>query len=129
MSDKKVSKEFILNVKSWVEADDEINKIKEKTKEYTKIKKDRESYILEYLQTIEESTLDLPDGGKLKRNITKSQGPIKKELIHKALTEVTGNTNTALAMTEHILKSRPVTEKVSLRRSKLKAIKGAIEKE
>ena len=129
MSDKKVSKEFIQNVKAWVEADDEINKIKEKTKEYTKLKKDKEAYILEYLQTIEASTLDLPDGGKLKRNITKSQGPIKKELIHKALTEVTGNANTAMAMTEHILKSRPITEKVSLRRSKMRAVKGAIPKE
>jgi hypothetical protein len=129
MSDKKVTKEFIQNVKEWIEADDKINEIREKTKGYTKIKKDRESFILEYLQSIDNKPLDLPDGGTLKRNVVKSQGPIKKEIIHKALTEVTGNSNTAMAMTEHILKSRPTTEKVSLKRSKMRAIKGSTKEE
>jgi hypothetical protein len=114
---KKVSPEFVENVKRYLAVDDKLRDIREKSKVLNNEKKEREEFILKYLQTIEEEEIGVIDG-KLKRNVTKSQAPLKKEFIQKALVEIVGDATKAQIFTEHILKSRPVTEKVTLRRSK-----------
>ena len=116
---KKVSPEFVQNVKKYLEIDDKIRELKEKIKIITADKKEKEEYILSYLQTIGENVIDVADG-KLKRNVTKSQAPLKKELIQKTLAELVGDSNKAVSMTEEIIKSRPLVERVSLRRTKVK---------
>jgi hypothetical protein len=122
---KKVSPEFVDTVKKYLAIDDKLREIREKTKTLTSEKKQREEYILNYLQAMDENVMDVPDG-KLRRNISKTQAPLKKELIQKSLTEIIGDANKAIAMTDHIIKSRPMVERVTLKRTKNK-IKEAIE--
>ncbi len=114
---KKVSKEFVEAVKKYLEVDDKLREIKEKTKNLNTEKKTREEFILNYLQTIDEKVIDVADG-KLRRNISKTQAPLKKETIQKALAEIVGDANKATAMTEQIIKSRPTVERVTLKRTK-----------
>lgn len=118
MSDtKSISPEFVQNVKKYLEIDDKLREFKEKTKILNNDKKEKEEFILNYLQSIEENVIDVVDG-KLRRNITKTQAPLKKETIHKALTEIVGDSTKAQAMVEHIIKSRPMVEKVNLKRTR-----------
>lgn len=114
---KKVSKEFVEAVKKYLEVDDKLREIKEKTKNLNTEKKTREEFILNYLQTIDEKVVDVSDG-KLRRNISKTQAPLKKETIQKALTEIVGDATKATAMTDQIIKSRPTVERVTLKRTK-----------
>ena len=69
---KKISKEFVESVKRYLEVDDKIKEIREKTKNLTSEKKQKEEFILNYLQTIDEKVIDVADG-KLRRNISKTQ--------------------------------------------------------
>ncbi len=114
---KKVSAEFVQSVKRYLEVDDKLREIKEKTKTLGAEKKQREEFILNYLQTIDEKVVDVSDG-KLRRNISKTQAPLKKETIQKALTEIVGDATKATAMTDQIIKSRPTVERVTLKRTK-----------
>ncbi len=114
---KKVSPEFVSNVKKYLKVDDELKELREKSKKLTTEKKEKEEFILQYLQNIDENVLDVPDG-KLKRNITRTQAPLKKELIQKALTEIVGDANKATEMTDKIIKSRPTVEKITLKRTR-----------
>ena len=114
---KTVSPEFINTVKKYLELDDKLKESREIIKKMTSDKKDKEEFILNYLKTIEESVIDVRDG-KLRRNISKTQAPLKKEMIHKTLTEIVGDAIKAQAMTDQIIKSRPIVERVTLKRTK-----------
>ena len=127
---KKVSPEFVTNVKKYLEVDnklrqikEEVRKIKEKTKSLDEEKKHKEEYILSYLQSTGEDLIDLPDG-KLKRNVTKSQPPLKKEFIQQSLAEIIGDAAKALAITDQIIKNRPTVERVTLKRTVRRAKNG-----
>ena len=121
---KKVSPEFVQSVKQYIAIDDKLREIKEKTKTLNTEKKQREEFILNYLQAIDENVLDVQDG-KLRRNISKTQTPLKKEHIQKSLAELLGDSNKATTITEQIIKSRPTVERVTLKRTrnKIKDIK------
>lgn len=114
---KKVSAEFVNAVKQYIAIDDKLREIKEKNKNLNTEKKQREEFILNYLQAIDENVLDVQDG-KLRRNISKTQTPLKKEHIQKSLTELLGDANKAVAITDQIIKSRPMVERVTLKRTK-----------
>jgi hypothetical protein len=116
---KQVSREFVEAVKKYLEADNKLREIREKTKEYNTEKKNREEFILNYLQAVNENVIDISDG-KLRRNVSKTQAPLKKETIEKALTEIVGDANKAIAMTDKIIKSRPTIERVTLKRTRNK---------
>lgn len=116
---KTVSSEFVNTVKKYLEIDDKLKENKETTKKLTNEKKEKEDFILNYLQSIDESVIDVRDG-KLRRNISKTQAPLKKETIHKALTDIVGDSIKAQAMTDQIIKSRPIIERVTLKRTKNK---------
>ena len=114
---KKVSKEFVEAVKKYLDVDDKLRDIKEKTKNLNTEKKLKEEFILEYLQNIDEKVIDVADG-KLRRNISKTQAPLKKETIQKALVDIVGDANKATSMTDQIIKSRPTIERITLKRTK-----------
>lgn len=112
----KISSEFRDTVIKYLEIDDKLKLIKEKTKILTTEKKDKEEFILNYLQSINEKIIDVPNG-KLRRNVSKKQGPLKKETIQNTLTEIVGDATKAYAMTEKIIKSRPIIEQITLKRT------------
>jgi len=116
---KTVTPEFVNTVKKYVDVDDKIKHLKEDIKLLNNIKKESEEYILEYLEKIEENVIDIADG-KLKRNISKSKMPLKKDFIEKALLDLVGDNNQAVKMTEHIIKCRPEKESIKLTRTKNK---------
>ncbi len=114
---KQVSKEFVSKVKRWIDIDDDIRDLRAKTKELTNEKKQFEEFILTYMEQIDEPVIGVKDG-KLRRNVSKTKGALKKQIIHKALVEITGDDVKSQQMTEHILNSRPTVEKVNLKRTK-----------
>ncbi len=117
---KKVSPEFVSNVKKYLEVDDKIRELREQNKKLIQEKKQKEEFILNYLQQVDEKMIDVPDG-KLRRNVSKTQAPLKKETIHKALTDIMGDATKALDITDKIIKSRPTVERVTLKRTKHRA--------
>jgi len=116
---KKVSDEFKQKIVRWVKLDDDLRKIRETTKEINDEKKQAEEYILAYLENIGEKEVGINDG-KLTRHVTKSQEPLKKENIQKALNDIVKDESKAGIMTDHILKSRQTKEKIALKRIKIR---------
>jgi len=114
---QKVTKEFKNNVLTWVGIDDKIREHRQKVKELNQKKKEFEEHILKYLTEVDEESVLLADG-KLSKVVSKSKEPLKKENIHSALVEITGDANKAVMLTEHILKSRKEVEKVRLSRTR-----------
>ena len=117
MDTKKISPEFVQSVKKYLDVDNKLESLKKDIKLLTTEKKEKEDFILNYLQSIDEKVIDVADG-KLRRNISKTQAPLKKETIQKALTDIVGDSIKATAMTEQIIKSRPIVERVTLKRTK-----------
>lgn len=114
---QKVTKTFKKNVLQWIQIDDNIRELRAKTKELTNEKKQFEDLILKFLEDVDEKSIEIKDG-KLTRNVSKTQAPFKKDNIYKALNEITGDSNKAMQMTEHIIKSRPTVERVNLKRTR-----------
>jgi len=112
---KEVSAEFKQKIVRWVKLDDDLRKIRETTKEINDEKKQSEEYILAYLENIGEKEVGI-NGGKLTKHVSKSQEPLKKENIQKALFEIVKDEPKAGIMADHILKSRQTKEKISLKR-------------
>jgi len=112
----KVTNGFKNNVLKWIHIDDNIREHRKAVKELNQQKKEFEDTIINYLTEVDEESIQIKDG-YLKKAVTKSKEPLKKENIHSALIEITGDTSKATMLTEHILKSRKETEKVSLRRT------------
>ena len=117
---KKVSPEFVQAVKKYLEIDDKIREIRVMTKNYNTEKKQKEEIILNYLQSLEEDSINVADG-KLRRNISKTQAPLKKEYIQSSLTQIIGDANKAMAITDQIIKSRPTVERITLKRTRNRA--------
>lgn len=112
----KVTNGFKNNVLKWINIDDNIREHRKAVKELNQEKKEFEESIIKYLTHVDEESIQIKDGF-LKKSVTKSKEPLKKENIHTALVEITGDANKAIMLTEHILKSRKETEKISLRRT------------
>lgn len=112
----KVTNGFKNDVLKWINIDDNIREHRKAVKELNQQKKDFEESIIKYLTQVDEDSIQIKNGF-LKKSVTKSKEPLKKENIHTALVEITGDANKAIMLTEHILKSRKETEKISLRRS------------
>ena len=112
-----ITEEFKENVKKWVLIDDKIREHRLITKTLTKEKKQFEGNILNYLESIKVKAIDIT-GGHLRRNISKTKAPIKKQLIESALFELTKSKEKSTTMTNYIMDTRPVTERVNLKRTK-----------
>lgn len=114
---EKVTTDFKKKVLKWLEIDDEIRSIRAKTSELTKEKKQYEEFILSFLEDVGEKELAVNDG-KLRRNVSKTKAPLNKASIQKALTEIVKDKTKATTMTDHIINSRPMVERVNLKRTK-----------
>ena len=114
---EKVTEDFKKKVLKWLEIDDEIRNIRAKTKELTNDKKQYEESILSFLENVGEKELNVKDG-KLRRNVSKTKAPLNKASIQKALTDIVKDKSKADVMTEHIINSRSVVERVNLKRTK-----------
>lgn len=119
---KKITEEFVEVVKNWVKIDDEIRKRNVEIKDLKNEKKEFEGFILEYMGQINENVINISDG-KLRLNKSKTKGPLKQDSIQKALFDITKDSNKAVQMTKYILDSRPVTERVNLKRTKFRGKK------
>jgi hypothetical protein len=86
---KRISPEFVENVKKYLLIDDKIKQLKEESKKLATDKKEREEFILNYLQNIDENVIDVHDG-KLRRNISKTTAPLKKDTIQNTLNIILG---------------------------------------
>ena len=125
LADKKeVSNKFISSIKNWVTIDDKIRKINEETKklreEIKTLNGQKEQYeksVLDELDKMEEKVIAISDG-KIRKTITKSQKPLKKEDIQKTIFEFTKDEKKTFDMVEQMMKSRPTVEKVNLKRTK-----------
>ena len=116
---RKPSEKLIISIKHWVHLDDKVRKLKEEIKDLNDEKKNHEELVLGELEKLEEQTINISDG-KLRRNVTKSQAPLKKEEIQKTIFEFTKDEQKTFDMIEKIMASRQVTEKVNLKRIKNK---------
>lgn len=114
---KDITEEFKEVVVNWVKIDDDIRSLNQKIKDLKDEKKEFEVFILEYMNTINESTINISDG-KLRLNRSKTKAPLKEENIQSALLDITKDSNKALELTKYIFQSRPLTERVNLKRTK-----------
>jgi len=117
MSDnnKKPSEKLIISIKHWVHLDDKMKKLKDEIKELNNEKKDHEEVVLDELSKMEEQVINISNG-KLRRNVTKTQTPLKKEEIQKTIFEFTKDEQKTYDMIEKIMSSRQVKEKINLKR-------------
>ena len=114
---KDITEEFVEVVKSWVKLDDEIKKRNEEIKEFKTEKKEYEIFILEYMDKINESVINISDG-KLRRNKSSTKPPLKQEFIQNALLDITKDSVKAMEITKYILDNRPTTERINLKRTR-----------
>jgi len=114
---KEVTEEFIEVVKNWVLIDDNIRKKNQEIKELKDERKEYEVFILEYMDNINESVIDISDG-KLRKNKSNTKGSLKQESIQNALLDITKDTGKAMEMTKYIMDSQQNTERVNLKRTK-----------
>ena len=114
---KEVTEEFVEVVKNWVKIDDEIRKKNQEIKDLKDERKEFETFILEYMDKINESVINISDG-KLRRNKSASKGALKQDSIQHALLDITQDSAKAMQMTKYIMDSRPVLERVNLKRTK-----------
>lgn len=124
---KTPTKEFIESIKVWVSIDDKIKKLKDEIKNLTTEKKEYETEILQGLDKLEESAISITDG-KLKKNVSKTQTPLKKELIHKSIFEFLKDEKKTLDIIDSMNKSRQFVERVNLKRVKNRESKSDINK-
>ena len=75
---------------------------------------------MKHLENVGEKEFLVP-GGKLRKNVYKTKAPLSKESIQKALSEIIKDKTQATTMTDHIIKSRPIVERVNLKRTKNKS--------
>jgi len=115
----KVTEEFVEIVKSWVKLDDEIREYSSKVKELKTERKDYETYILEYMNKINENVINIT-GGKIRKNKCTTKVPLKEECIQNALFEITKDDEKSKQMTKYIMKNRPSVERVNLKRTRLR---------
>jgi hypothetical protein len=113
-----VSEQFKQSIVNWVKMDDDLKKIRQTVKEINEEKKNTEQFILSYLKEIGEKDIAITNG-KLTKQVSKTHEPLKKATIYTALVEIIKDDNKASQITEHIISSRKIKEKVSLKRMKV----------
>lgn len=113
---------------AWLKLDDKIKSLNEQAKDLKNEKKQFEDQIIAVMTHKNEETINFSTG-KLKKNIIQSKGALKEDIIQEAINELTKDPERAFSMTQYIIKKRPISEKISLKRSnnnisKKKQIKG-----
>jgi hypothetical protein len=109
-----VPESFKRAVINFVVVDDKSRKLKEMQKELNLEKKKLEAKIIENMEKLQTFTIDIT-GGKLHRNKSETQAPLKQDLIFKTLKEGVGK-NKAKELFEKMMESRPKTTRINLKR-------------
>lgn len=108
---------FITNVKKWVKLDDKIRELVMLMKELKEEKKDLEEDIITYMKDNSEEVINMNSGGTLRRSVSKTKCAIKHDYINQVLQQFTKSTDEANIITEAIIKSRPLKERIYLKRN------------
>lgn len=103
-------------VVEYVKLDDLIREKNNEIKDIKNDKKQLEEYIIECMEKLDESVIDISDG-KIRVNKTKTKSGLKQQYIQESLKELTKDCVQAELMTKHILENRPVTERTNLKRT------------
>lgn len=114
---KQVSNKFVNSIKQWVALDDRIQKLKEELKKVNNEKKEFETIVLAELDKMDEKVISISDG-KIRKNISKSQTPLKKEHIQKTIFDFIKDESKTSEMIDQMMKSRQMVERVNLKRTK-----------
>ncbi len=113
---KRVNKKMAKHVTAWVDCDDKIKEIQSLVKNLKLQKKTQEKYILDIMKNYEgENTIKISDG-KLTKNVSKTKGTLKPEIVETALTEFMKNPVKAKQLTEFIMDKRVTKEREYLKR-------------
>lgn len=121
-----ISSEFKEKVKGFLYIDDAIRRKQEEISELKKKKKPCEDFIIQYLEKVEYSFIDVPSGGKLIKNESQTKSPLKMDIIKEAIIEKSKNEkifdsedkyNRFLdAIMDLMDKKRPIQKRVNLKR-------------
>jgi hypothetical protein len=114
---KQVSNKFINSIKHWVAIDDKMRKLKDELKNLGNEKKEYEKSVIEELDKMDEKVISISDG-KIRKNVTKTQTPLKKEHIQKTIFDFTKDEVKTFELLDVMMKSRQTVEKVNLKRIK-----------
>jgi hypothetical protein len=117
-------KELIVN---WLSLDEKIKVINEEVKDLKLEKNQYETYILEFMTNTKKEVIKTKDS-VIKKNVYQSKGALKEELIMNSLTEILKDSVQAYEITQKIINSRPITEKVSLKTEKTEKKKNKFNK-
>ena len=111
-----VSKEFEEAVLKFTLYDDLIRK---KSEEITELKKKRDpckKFILEYLEKLGETTIEI-NGGKLRRNKFETKQPLTNDLIKQSIDKEVHDPQTSSKIMKHMDQSRPIKERIDIKRT------------
>ena len=114
---EKVTEELTKNVVTWVKLDDQIRENRAQTKILLDEKKQYEQFILDFLEHTNEKVLEISDG-RLRRNVSKTKAPLKKETIFNSLKEITKDEEKSLKLTEYIINNRAMVERSKFKRTR-----------
>jgi len=124
----KISKEFQENVIKFVKLDDLMRKKTQEMAELREQRKPCEEYILKYLDSIDESIINITDG-KLRKNKSETKASINQDIIKKAISKKVTDPKLLDEIMKEMEESRPVNTHVNLKRTggneqkKLKKVK------
>lgn len=124
--DKETAARLKKKTTDWLDCDDKIKILNAKIKKYKDIKKEREEFIIKILSTLAEATkIDVTDKhdnlkGVVYRQKSITKGPIKEDIIRKALMEVMRDEKKVTQLIKKIENKRPINERYYLRRENLK---------
>lgn len=118
-----VSKEFEENVIKFIQYDDLIRK---KTEEISELKKKRDpckKFVLDYLDNIGQTTIDV-NGGKLRKNKFTAKQQLTTDIMKDTLITILGNPQTVEQIVKLLDINRPIKERVDLKRTFERSTKG-----
>lgn len=108
---------FVENVKKWIKLDDKVRELVLLIKELKEEKKDIEEEIIKYMQENSEDVINMNSGGTLRKSVSKTKCAIKHDYINQVLKQFTKSSDEANIITEAIIKSRPLKERIYLKRN------------
>ena len=110
--------QLIHHIKDWIRVDEEIKLLQKQIKAKRVEKKELTGSLVDVMKTNEIDCFDLKEG-KLVYSQTKTKAPLNKKNLVKCLTPYfQNNSELAEELTNHILDSRDVKIKDSIRRKK-----------
>jgi hypothetical protein len=96
-----------------------MKKYKDELKILTSQKQEFEKLVLDELDKMDEKVISISDG-KIRKNVSKTQKPLKKEDIQKTIFEFTKDEKKTFDIIEQMEKTRQTVEKINLKRTKNK---------